>query len=342
MATVQGHRNPPGGIQTEEDLRFVLMEYLNDCIEQKIVYVELQQNIRIAYQIYSSDEPEIARKKLYDLFYDIICEFEKSSITLRFLHCFNKTQSACLSISAHDRAMEAGLWLEEAAIYRPGVFVGLESAGHEKDESGWPEHLKDGYDYVHKLGLGCEAHGGEGIGVEHMIDVIRTLPVTRLAHGFQAIEDEKAVEEVIRRGITLVMMPAINIALGAVVHGYRDENGDIVPLAKSRGGKKQYIANIADHPFFTLMRQYPDLKIMLSSDNPQIGGQPIKKMIKMLAGLGEYGAMYRDSSVNNEPLTANELYTLAVNSINAAFCDDSVRSGYIIQLRQWGEKYGVL
>ena len=38
MATVQGHRHPPGGIQTKDDMMFLLDSYLNDCIRQKIFY----------------------------------------------------------------------------------------------------------------------------------------------------------------------------------------------------------------------------------------------------------------------------------------------------------------
>ena len=107
--------------------------------------------------------------------------------------------------TTHERTLEAAGWLEEAQKIVPNVFVGIESAGHEKDESGWPVHLKAGYERVHDLGLGCEAHGGEGIGVEHMLDVAKSLPITRLAHGFQVIEDIEVIEFIKQKAITLII-----------------------------------------------------------------------------------------------------------------------------------------
>lgn len=177
--------------------------------------------------------------------------------------------------TTHDQAIEASIWLREAEKIVPGVFVGIESAGHEKDESGWPIHLKAGYEEIQKLGLGCEAHGGEGIGVEHMLDVVRTLPITRLAHGFQVIEDEDAISEVKKKDITLIMMPLINLKLGACVHGVKDKDNNIIPKAKSKGGEKCYITELHNHPFYELLRKY-ELKIALGSDNPCMGGYPIK------------------------------------------------------------------
>lgn len=333
MATVQGHRHPPGGIQTEEDVMLVLHKYLKDCIKQKVFYTEVQQNIKIAYQLYPEINNSDARKKFYQFLNNVINVFKENGVIIRFIHCFNKTQVAGLNNTSHERSVEASLWLKEAMELTPDVFVGVESAGHEKDESGWPIHLKAGYDKISELGLGCEAHGGEGIGVEHMMDVITTLPITRLAHGFQAIEDEKAINEIKKRNITLIMMPLINLKLGTCVHLDYDT---LQVKPKSLGGQRHYITKLWEHPFFELLRKHK-LKITLGSDNPYLGGEPIKETIKILAGLDKNFIF----PSNYMPLGAEELVQCCFNGINAAFCEDSIKAQYKELLLNWAMKYKI-
>ena len=334
MATIQGHRHPPGGIQNENDLKLVLEKYLEDCINQKVFYTEIQQNIKIAHQLYPDLDNFTARKKFYNFLQIIIKNFKRQGVFLRFIHCFNKTQAAALGTTAHERAMEAYEWLKEAQQLTPGVFVGVESAGHEKDESGWPIHLKEGYEKIKNLGLGCEAHGGEGIGVEHMMDVIKLLPITRLAHGFQVIENENAIIKTKERDITLVMMPLINLKLGACLHGIQHKNGYIIPRSKSHGGKKCYITKLHHHPFFELLRRYK-LKITLSSDNPHIAGLPIKEILKVLSDVSKNHELPKGF----QALSANELYICCINGIESAFCEKSIKDTYKTHLYAWAKKY---
>ncbi len=335
MATVQGHRHPPGGIQNEGDLEFVLRRYMHDCIEQKVFYTELQQNIRIAYTIYPELSAQEARLALYRFLKGKIAEFAEHGIILRFIHCFNKTQASLSDNSTHNRAMEASEWIKEAHDAVPDVFVGIESAGHEKDESGWPVHLKAGYEAVRGIGLGCEAHGGEATGVEHMMDVIRMLPITRLAHGFQVIEDEQAIFEVQDSGVTLVMAPLINMKLGACLHTITDENGNMVPKSKSYGGTKSYINELYQHPFFKLIRDYKGVKVAISSDNPYMAGRSIQESIIALAGLSaEY-----PFPEGVEPLRAHELIQCCLNGIDAAFCNDEIKQAYKNKLADWVKRH---
>lgn len=335
MATVQGHRHPPGGIQTEEDYKLVLRAYLKSCVEQKVFYTELQQNIRIAHQLYPDLEPAKARRRFVQLLRDIQQEYKRQGVHLRFLHCFNKTGIANDGKTPCDRALEGAQWLHEAHDIAPGVFVGLESAGHEKDRSGWPEHLKPGYDMASHT-FGCEAHAGEGIGVEHMLDVVRTLPITRLAHGFQAIEDERAIREVKDCGITLVMTPSINIALGSPVHKKQDSHGNSVPASQSKGGQPEYITRLHEHPFFTLLRDH-QLSIALGSDNPGMAGVTIKEMIAEMAGLSSAHPF----PSSTPPLSAEELAVCSFNAIDAAFCNADIKRAYVEKLLAWMRRYGI-
>jgi adenosine deaminase len=336
MATTQGHRHPPGGIQTKDDMMFLLDSYLEDCVRQKIFYTELQQNIKIAYLLFPDDEAKDARKKLYLLFKDVIEKFKQKGIHLRFLHCFNKTKAAGDEKTTHERTLEAAGWLEETQEIAPNVFVGIESAGHEKDESGWPVHLKAGYEKVRDLGLGCEAHGGEGIGVEHMLDVAKSLPITRLAHGFQVIEDIEVIEFIKQKAITLIMMPIINLNLGLCLHVKQNDNNEYIPCAKTKGGKKIHIRDFWQHPFFELFRKHK-MKITLSSDNPNIGGVPIKDTILALAGLSSKYKLPKQVY----PLKAEELAILCRNGIDAIFSADHIKQDYKNLLNTWIEKHNL-
>jgi adenosine deaminase len=336
MATTQGHRHPPGGIQTKDDMMFLLDSYLEDCVRQKIFYTELQQNIKIAYLLFPDDEAKDARKKLYLLFKDVIEKFKQKGIHLRFLHCFNKTKAAGDEKTTHERTLEAAGWLEETQEIAPNVFVGIESAGHEKDESGWPVHLKAGYEKVRDLGLGCEAHGGEGIGVEHMLDVAKSLPITRLAHGFQVIEDIEVIEFIKQKAITLIMMPIINLNLGLCLHVKQNDNNEYIPCAKTKGGKKIHIRDFWEHPFFELFRKHK-MKITLSSDNPNIGGVPIKDTILALAGLSSKYKLPKQVY----PLKAEELAILCRNGIDAIFSADHIKQDYKNLLNTWIEKHNL-
>jgi adenosine deaminase len=334
MATVQGHRHPPGGIQTKEDIELILDEYLEDCIKQKIFYTELQQNIKIAYLLFPHETPENARKQLYLLFWKVVKKFEAKNVHLRFLHCFNKTKAAGESIGTHERALEYAGWLEDANSIAPGTFVGIESAGHEKDQDGWPVHLQAGYQKVSELGLGCEAHGGEGIGVEHMLDVIKILPITRIAHGFQVLEDVEAIDYVKLKGITLVMMPIININLGLCLHVKKGEDDEVIPCSKKNGGEKIFIRDLWKHPFFELFRKHK-MKIAIGSDNPSLGGVPIKSMLLSFAGLSPQYVVPKGF----DAIKAEEVAILCLNGISAIFGEDNIKFEYKKLLSAWIKKY---
>lgn len=337
MATVQGHRYPPGGIQTEDDLRVVLSAYLDACLVDGIFYTELQQNIKIAHNIYTNVSPREARKRLFLLLDQMRDEFLKHDVHIRFLNCFNKTNAAHSTLSTYERALEAVRWLKEAEEVVPGLFVGLESAGHEKDPSGWPEHLKAGYKKARELGFGCEAHGGEGIGSEHMMHILETLDLTRMAHGFQMIEDQDVIAKVKELGITLCMSPVININLGACVHCCRDTNDELVPRKRSDGGVSFYIDHVAHHPIFKLWREY-QCKIAVCSDNPYLGGVSIKRVIGALAGLDEQCSFPHGI----HPFTAEEIVQMMVYAIDAAFCQQDIKVQYKAKLKKFVDKYHLM
>ncbi len=65
--------------------------YLESCLAQNIRYTQTSQNITIAQVLYPDAEPKAARARFFHLCREIIDEFERRGVFLRFYHCANKT-----------------------------------------------------------------------------------------------------------------------------------------------------------------------------------------------------------------------------------------------------------
>lgn len=339
QGTTQGHRHRPGGIQTEDDYRFVLQRYLESCLEQNICYSETSQNITIAQVLYPDLPPKEARRKFFYLCRSIVGDFAKQGVILRFYHCANKTGAANIAASLEVRSAEWVSWLREAQQVAPDIFVGLTTAGHEQSEidNGGPYAMAKAYHEVEAMGLGCEGHYGEGVGVEHMMNAMRCLPrPTRIAHGIQVIESAAAIEQVRKSGVPLIMMPSINISLGGLIH-YKD--GKPHPKFEADGVTrsgtiKKHITEMKDHPIFTLMRQH-NLPIALSSDDPEQGGISYKAQLKELAGI-----TYKFPA-GLKPLSAEELVACNLNAVQVAFCEPEVKEALVKKLRGWMKEHKI-
>ncbi len=341
MATVQGHRHPPGGLQTEEDYRFIMERYLQSCVRQNVRYTEALQNIHIAHVLRPDLPPKEARAQFFRLCRDIVKQFAQQNVHLRFHHCPNKTSKSNLPGALAERSLEWPEWLKEANSIAPNVFVALNSAGHEEQErlDGGPFAMKKAYENAKNAGFGCEAHAGEGIGVEHMLDTMQCLPVTRIAHGVQVIESQAAINEVLGRGITLIMMPYINVTLGAPLHVKETTQGEI-PHAKMQDGMRdpsvhtKHILDLTKHPIFTLMRDH-SVPIALATDNPEMGGMTYKEQVKLLAG---FGSNFPSGFL---PLSAEELALCNMHALKAAFCSRGVKEELAQALLSWMTKYNI-
>lgn len=319
QGTTQGHRHAPGGIQNEDDYRFVMKQYLQSCLDQNIRYTEPSQNISISeIVLYPDLPPDEARKKFFHLAKEIVDDFAKAGVVLRFTHCANKTGVAGVGKPLSERTNDWADWLQDAKETVPGVFVGMTSAGHEKREIevGGPRAMVNGYQRVVDMGLGVEGHYGEGAGVEHAMKAWELLPnETRFAHMFQILESLDAIRKVRESGKPIIMSPAINIRLGGILH-YTGEGEDrkithklqrdpetgglvfdiktiIDPETKEErtikiprrvaGIKNHDIENLEEHPIWELMRKH-HVPIGLMSDDPQQGGIDYKDQAYLLAG----------------------------------------------------------
>lgn len=361
QGTTQGHRHRPGGIQTEDDYRFVMRRYMESCQKQRIIYTEPSQNITIAQVLYPDLSAREARLRFFHLLKEIIADYAAHGITLRFMHCANKTGAANVPGSLKQRAHDWVNWLEEAQTHVPGIFVGMTTAGHEGMEiaSGGPDAMAEAYQRLAALRLKGEGHYGEGAGVEHLNRALECLHLQRLAHAVQMVESPTVIEKIHALGIPVVMMPYINLSLGTTVHlkdGKPHTKYDISKvssdairatplealktLPRDPNVEKTYITRLEDHPFFTLMREYR-LPIALASDDPQQGGIDYKDQIKLLAGIGKARNGIHPIGDGFQPLTTEELTLCNLNAVQAAFCEPQVKAALVKPIAAWMREHGI-
>ncbi|MBX9726005.1 MAG: hypothetical protein K2X09_01960 [Rickettsiales bacterium] len=333
QGTTQGHRHRPGGIQTEDDYRFVMQRYLESCLTQNIKYVEPSQNITISQVLYPELPASEARSKFFQLAKELVAHYAAHGVVLRFTHCANKTGAANVPGSLKQRAHDWVDWLAQAVAEVPGVFVGMTTAGHEgrEIESGGPDAMADGYHRLKPLGLLGEGHYGEGAGVEHLDRALECLSLDRLAHAVQMIESTAVLNKIRERDIPIIMMPYINLSLGTTVH-YKDgkPHSKYMTDGKTRDPdvEKKYLQTLEEHPFFPLLREHR-LPIALASDDPQQGGIDYNDQVKLLAGL-TYAF-----KPGFAPLSAEELVICNLNAVHAAFCEPEVKQHLIALIAQW-------
>lgn len=135
---------------------------------------------------------------------------------------------------------EHALDVAKVAAASPHPYVtGFGMAGDEA--YGEARDFKPAFDLAREAGLACTVHAGEILGAESVWQAIELFDVVRIGHGVRAIEDQKLLEELKRRKITLEVCPTSNVAIG------------LYP-------------SIAEHP----VRKLADagLKITLNSDDP--------------------------------------------------------------------------
>ena len=97
------------------------------------------------------------------------------------------------------------------------------------------------FNIARRAGLACVPHGGELLGAAAVLETLVALTPDRLGHGIRSVEDERVLDEVARRGVTLEVCPGSNVALG--VYGTARE----VPLRRLiEGGAR--VALGADDP----------------------------------------------------------------------------------------------
>ena len=100
--------------------------------------------------------------------------------------------------------------LEKALLYQSRGVVGIDIAGPSNKKFRYAE-CKDLYERARKAGLGLTVHAGEDEGHNSVRDVIEHLEPDRIGHGVRSIENDRTLEMVRSRGITLEVCPSSNL-----------------------------------------------------------------------------------------------------------------------------------
>jgi len=138
-----------------------------------------------------------------------------------------------------DKAIEAA----QAAARHPHARVtgfgmaGDEALGAHKD------YLR-AFEIAVDAGLQCTVHAGEVLGPQSVHDALEVLPVRRLGHGVQSIDDPELVARLAGEGIVLEICPGSNVAIGV----YPDFASH--PLRRLYDAGVAVTINSDDPPFF--------------------------------------------------------------------------------------------
>ena len=119
--------------------------------------------------------------------------------------------------------------------------IGLDSSelGHP------PEKFTNLYKKAEDMGLLKVAHAGEEGPAEYIWSAVDGLGIDRIDHGNRCLEDDKLVDHVVEKGLTLTVCPLSNLKL-------------------------RVVDDLKDHPIRTMLQK--GLKAMVNSDDPAYFG----------------------------------------------------------------------
>ncbi|MCK0110924.1 adenosine deaminase [Ornithinimicrobium sp. F0845] len=111
-------------------------------------------------------------------------------------------------LDARTLARLAGQYAGDGA----GTVVGFGLSNDER--RGDTAEFGKAFHIAAKAGLASVPHAGELLGPSHVRDALDHLTPDRLGHGVRSAEDPAVLDALVRRGITLEVCPASNVALG--------------------------------------------------------------------------------------------------------------------------------
>lgn len=93
-----------------------------------------------------------------------------------------------------------------------GQVVGFGLSNDER--RGTTSEFAPAFNIARRAGLACVPHGGELLGASAVHETLVALDPNRLGHGVRSVEDQRVLDEVVRRGVALEVCPGSNVALG--------------------------------------------------------------------------------------------------------------------------------
>ncbi len=228
-------------LQTEEDFFDLTFSYLTKCNEQNVRHTE------IMFDPQTHTERGIPFKTVIT---GIVRAQEKAKEE------FGITSLLIMSFLRHLSEDAAFKTLEESLPYKDKITcVGLDSS----EKGNPPSKFKNVYAKAIEIGYIPVAHAGEEGDADYVWEAIDILKVKRIDHGNNALQDEKLVQEIIKRDIALTVCPLSNTAL-------------------------KVVEDLKDHPLKKMLKT--GLKVTINSDDPAFfGGQVNKNYIEVQKAL---------------------------------------------------------
>jgi adenosine deaminase len=213
-------------IRTGEDYRDITYEYLRACAREGAIYVELTASPGHARLMGMTDEEHL----------------DGIARGIDDARAEHGIEGRILISAVRNFGVEQAVEIARYAAAHPHPYVvGFSMAG---DEAGYPAgEFAEAYAIAAEADLGCTVHAGEWAGADS-VRAGMALPVSRIAHGVRAIEDERLVAELAERGIVLECCPTSNVVLG--VFGSYEEH----PLPTLRDAGVRVTLGSDDPPYF--------------------------------------------------------------------------------------------
>ena len=218
-----------GVLLTEQDFYDLTYSYLEKCAEQNVRHTE------IMFDPQTHTERNVEFKTVIDGIVKACSDAEQK---------LGITSLLIMSFLRHLTEKEAFLTLEASLPFKKHIkAVGLDSS----EKGNPPSKFKHVFEASVKEGYIPLAHAGEEGDADYVWEALDILKIKRIDHGNNSMQDEKLVEEIIRRNIALTVCPLSNKAL-------------------------QVVPDLKKHPLKKMMNR--GLKVTVNSDDPAyFGGQ---------------------------------------------------------------------
>jgi adenosine deaminase len=238
-----------------KDYRDITYEYLKDCANENVIYAE------------TFISPDHAAE--FGISYDDMITGIASGIddAERDFGIIGRIIVTCV----RHLGPKKGLNVVQTMVNNPHPYVvGFGMGG---DENAFTlEEFEPVYKIAEKAGYECTVHAGEICGPESVWDAINSLPISRIGHGVNSIQDEKLMSELVKRNIHLEICPGSNLSLSIF------PNWGAHPLPSIMSRAVSISLNSDDPPFFdtTVGQEYQD-----SAKNFNLGIEDLKQISLM-------------------------------------------------------------
>jgi len=221
-----------GVLTTEQDFYDLTYSYLQKCAVQNVRHTE------IMFDPQTHTERGISFETVINGISKACDDAEKK---------LNITSLLIMSYLRHLSEEEAFNTLKDSIPFKTKITaVGLDSS----EKGNPPSKFKNVYKASVKEGYIPVAHAGEEGTADYVWEAIDILGIKRIDHGNNSLQDEKLIQEIIKRDLALTVCPLSNTAL-------------------------QVVDNLKNHPLKKMMDL--GLKVTINSDDPAYFGGQVNK-----------------------------------------------------------------